>query len=142
MSLGEPVLYSARSFPLSQKLISQNGCVPYIYIHIYLKKLFATVVTHIPGSSNMCKMIAVLSKLCLLTQRRLFSPAGSFQCLHTLASINIAKRRNLPSKRRNLPAKRRFLLPGSELDSRRALFLRKSVFSATGKKYCCFGKRR
>ena len=48
--------------------------------------------------------------------------------MHTLASIKIAKRRNSPSKRRNLPAKRRFFLPGSELDSRRALFLRKGVF--------------
>ena len=43
----------------------------------------------IPGSSNMCKIIAVLSKLRFLTQRRVFSPAGSFQCLDTLASIKI-----------------------------------------------------
>ena len=85
--------------------------------------------THIYlGLPTCSKILLFCEQLCLLTQRRVFSPAGSFQCLHTLASIKIAKRRNLPSKRRNLPANRRLFLPGSELDSRRALFLRKSAF--------------
>ena len=77
-----------------------------IYIYIYICILiFIYIFIDIPGSA---KLLLFCQKLCLLTQRRLFSPAGSFQCLHTLASIKIAKRRNLPSKRRNLPAKRRF----------------------------------
>ena len=90
------------------------------------------------GLPTCAKLLLFCQKLCFLTQRRLFSPAGSFQCLHTLASIKIAKRRNLPSKRRNLPAKRRFFLPGSELDSRRALFLRKSVFFSNRRKLLLF----
>ena len=90
------------------------------------------------GLPTCAKLLLFRQKLCLLTQRRLFSPAGSFQCLHTLASIKIAKRRNSPSKRRNLPAKRRFFLPGSELDSRRELFLRKSVFFSNRRKLLLF----
>ena len=62
------------------------------------------------GLPTCAQLLLCCQKLCFLTQRRLFSPAGSFQCLHTLASIKIAKRCNLPSKRRNLPAKRRFFL--------------------------------
>ena len=90
------------------------------------------------GLPTCAKLLLFCHKLCLLTQRRLFSPAGSFQCLHTLASIKIAKRRNLPSKRRNLPAKRRFFLPGSELDSRRVLFLSKSVVFSNRRKLLLF----
>ena len=106
------------------------GCVSftniYIYLYIYL------------GLPTCAKKELFCQKLCLLTQRRLFSPAGSFQCLHTLASIKIAKRRNLPSKKRNLPAKRRFFLPGSELDSRRALFLRKRILFSNRRKLLLF----
>ena len=86
----------------------------------------------------MCKIIVVLSKTMSFDPTAIIFACRQFQCLHTLASIKIAKRRNLPSTRRNLPAKRRFFLPGSELDSRRALFLSKSVFFSNRRKLLLF----
>ena len=51
------------------------------------------------GLPTCAKLLLFCQTLCFLTQRRLVSPANSFQCLHTLASIKTAKRCNLPVKR-------------------------------------------
>ena len=85
------------------------------------------------GLPTCAKLLLFCQKLCFLTQRRLFSPAGSFQCLHTLASIKIAKRLNLPSKRRNLPAKRRFFCLVPSWTHGERFFSERAFFSATGK---------
>ena len=56
----------------------------WLYLALHVQNCFGFVKNHV------------------LTQQLSFSPACSFQCLHTLVSLKIAKRRNLPAKQRFL----------------------------------------
>ena len=91
----------------------------------------------------MCESIAVLSKTMSFDPTAIIFACRQFSVFaHPSINQNCKKRRNLRSKRRNLPAKRIFLffwvLPGHELDSRRALFLRKIVFFRNQKNILLF----